>query len=66
MDLHEAGIAGKMLNFIQNFLKLRSFKVKVNEILYDTKIKTEDIPQGNVVSPNFFILKINIIVRIAE
>ena len=59
MDINEAGIEGIMFNFIQNFLKLRSFKIKVKEILSDTKVQTEGIPQGNAVSPKFFILKIN-------
>ena len=59
MDIHEAGLEGRMFKFIQNFLKPRSFKVKVNKILSDTKAETEGIPQGSVVSPNFFKLKIN-------
>ena len=59
MVIHEAGIEGRMFKFTQNFLKPRSFKVKVNEILFDTKFQTEDIPQGNVVSPTFSILKKN-------
>ena len=58
MDMNEAGIEGKMFNFIQNFLKPRSYRVKVNETLCGTKARTEDIPQGSVVSPTFFILKI--------
>ena len=62
MDIHEAGIKWRMFKFIQNFLKPRSFKVKVNEILSDTKVQTEGIPQGSVVSLTFFILKINKIV----
>ena len=62
MDKHEAGRKVRMFNFIQNFLKPRSFKVKVNKILSDTKVQTEGIPQGSVVSPTFFILKINKIV----
>ena len=44
MDIHEAGIEGRMLEFVQNFLKPRSFKVKDNEILSDTKVHTECIP----------------------
>ena len=62
MAIVEAGIVGRMFNFIQNFLKPRSFKVKVNEILSDTKVQTEGIPQGRVDSRTFFTLKINIIV----
>ena len=49
----------RILKFIQNFLKPRSFKIKVNEIVSDTKAQTEGISQGSVVSPSFFILKIN-------
>ena len=59
MDINEAGIQERILNFQQKFLKSRSFKVKVKETLPDTKIKTESMPQGIVVSPTFFILQIN-------
>ena len=59
MDLNGARIKEKMFNFTQKFLKPRYFKVKVNEILSDTKIRTEGIPQELVHSPTFFILKIN-------
>ena len=58
IDVHEVRIEGRMYKFIRNFLKLRSFKVKVNENLSDTKVQTEGIPQGSKVSPTFFILKI--------
>ena len=53
MDTHKAGIEGRMFKFLQNFLKPRPFKVEVNEILPDTKVQTEGIPQGSVVSPPF-------------
>ena len=56
-DSNEAGIKGRMFNFIQNFLIPRSFKVKVNEILSDTEVQKEVIPRGSVVSPTFLILK---------
>ena len=52
----------KNVQFHTEFLKPRSFKVKVNEILSGTKIQTEAIPQGIVVSSKFFILKTNKIV----
>ena len=44
MDVHETGIEGTMFKFIENFLKPRSFEVKVNEILFSTKVQTEGIP----------------------
>ena len=59
MDIHEAGIVGIMFNFMQNFLKPRSLQVKVSEILSHTKVQSKGIPQGNIVSHTFFILKIN-------
>ena len=59
MDINAAGIEGKIFDFIQNILKPRSFKVKVNEILSDTKVQKEGIPQGSVNSPTLFILKMN-------
>ena len=59
MDINEAGIEGRMIKFIQNLLKRKFFKVKVNEILSDPKVQTEGISEGSVVSPTFFILKIN-------
>ena len=59
MDIREAGINGIMFKFIQNFLKPRTFKVKVNEVLSDTKVQTEDILQGSRGSRKFFIPKIN-------
>ena len=63
MDKHEAGIEGKIFKSIQNFLKSKSCKFKVNKILSDTKVQAEDIPQGSVVSPPFSILKINKMVQ---
>ena len=63
-DINEARIDGRMFNFIQKAFKPRSFKVKVNEILTETKVQTEGIPQGNVVSPTLFILKLNITVSL--
>ena len=37
MDINEVKIEVKLFSFIQNFLKARSFKIKVNELLSDTK-----------------------------
>ena len=48
-----------MFKFIENILEPRSFKVKLNEILSDTKVQTDGIPQGSVVRPTFFIPKMN-------
>ena len=62
MAISDAEIEGRMFSYIRKFLKPSSFNVKVNKILFGTKIQTEYIPQGSVVSPTFFILKINRVV----
>ena len=45
MDINEDEIERRIFNFIQKFLKPRSFKVKISEVLSDLKIQTESIPQ---------------------
>ena len=62
MYINNPGIEWIMFNFIQNFLKPRFFKIQVNEILSDAKVQTEGLPQGSVVSPTCFILKIKKII----
>ena len=44
MDIHEAGIEERMFKLIQNLLKPRSFKVKVNKVLSVSKVQTEGTP----------------------
>ena len=41
MEIYVAGMEGRIFNFIAEFLKSRSFEVKINEILSDTKVQTE-------------------------
>ena len=48
------GVAGRIFNFIQNFLKHRYFKVEFKEVLSDTKNQTVDFPQGSVVILFFY------------
>ena len=62
MDINEAGIEGWKFSFKQNFLKPRSSKAKLNEILSNAKVQTEGIIQWRVFSPTFFKLKTNKIV----
>ena len=58
-DLHECGVGGKMLAFIRDFLQHRTFKVRVNNVLSESFVQENGIPQGSVLSPTLFILKIN-------
>ena len=57
MNISEARIEGRMLNFIQHFLKVRSFKVKVNEIISDTKGKQKAYHKEALLAPQFSYYK---------
>lgn len=56
------GITGNITAFIQNFLKNRSIKVKINGISSNTKTLQNGIPQGSVLSTTLFLIAINDIV----
>ena len=45
MDIQESGKERRIFNFIQEFLILRSFEVKVNKILSGTKVQIDGKPQ---------------------
>ena len=53
-----------MFNFIQNFLKPRTFKAEFYEVLFDTKVQTEGKPQRSVAHPTFSILKKKIVAQL--
>ena len=58
-DLHASGLRGHLPMFIKNFLHLRSFKVRVGKTYSDSFIQQLGVPQGSILSPTLFILKIN-------
>ncbi|XP_055944481.1 uncharacterized protein LOC129975443 [Argiope bruennichi] len=62
-DLHDHGLRGNLPIFIQNFLKLRKFRVKVESEYSDYFIQEEGVPQGSILSVTLFILKINNILK---
>ena len=57
--LHKMGFRGNLPIFIENFMKDRTFKVKVNNSFSDVKIQQNGVPQGSVLSPTLFIIMIN-------
>ena len=63
-DLHEMGFRGHLPIFVQNFLKNRSFKTKINGTLSDPHLQEEGVPQGSILSPILFEIKINSIVNV--
>ncbi|GBN46436.1 putative RNA-directed DNA polymerase from transposon X-element [Araneus ventricosus] len=62
-DLFNCNLRGNLPIFIQNFLRLRQFRVKVGYQLSDLFIQKEGVPQGSVLSVTHFALKINTIFK---
>ncbi|GBM79393.1 RNA-directed DNA polymerase from mobile element jockey [Araneus ventricosus] len=62
-DMYDIGLRGNLPIFIQNFLRLRKFRVKVESELSDFFIQEEGVPQGSVLSVTLFMLKINNILK---
>ena len=53
----------RLPNFVANFLSNRSFKVRIGSTLSDTFKQEQCVPQGSILSPTLFNIKINNIVK---
>ena len=62
-ELQKAGITGQMYNYVQDFLKDRTFQVRVEGALSKTYIQENGTPQGSVLSPTIFNLVLNRVTR---
>ena len=62
-DLHELGFRGRLPLFIQNFLSDRQFQVRIGTTLSDVHEQEMGVPQGSILSPALFSIKINNIVK---
>ena len=58
-EIHKAGIKGQMFNYILDFLKDRTFQVKVGNSLSSQYTQENGTPQGSVLSPTIFNIMIN-------
>ena len=58
-DLSECNVRGNMLHFIKNFLDNRKFQVRVGDQLSTRYTQENGVPQGSVLSPTLFIVKMN-------
>lgn len=58
-DLVHVGIRGRMFNCIANFLKDRTFQVRLGTTLSASFVQENGVPQGCVLSVTLFLLKIN-------
>ena len=61
--MQEVGIKGQLGTFIKNFMKDRSFQVRIENTLSETYTQKNGIIQGSVLSCTLFKLAINSIVK---
>ena len=61
-DLHEMGLKGRLPLFIDIFFNRRKFKVRLDNTHSSLNPQEEGVPQGSIISPTLFTVKINRIV----
>ena len=57
------GLKGRLPLFIQNFLSDRTFNVRIGNTLSNIFKQEQGVPQGSILSPTLFGIKINDIVK---
>ena len=62
-DMHSMGFRGRLPTFIKEFLSDRSFRVRVGSTHSDPFQQEMGVPQGSILSPVLFSIKINNIVK---
>ena len=64
--LQEWNITGNLFKFIEQFLKKRTFQVRLNSILSPVMVQVNGTPQGSVISPTLFLIGISDLPNIIE
>ena len=62
-DLWDLGLRGQLPRFIKSFLSERFFRVRVGSTLSELHKQEMGVPQGSILSPALFSIKINNIVK---
>jgi len=62
-DLRDLGLMGNLPIFIKNFLEDRSFQVRLGASLSGSYPQDNGVPQGSILSPTLFSIKINSITK---
>ena len=58
-DLHNSGIRGYLPKFISEFLKVRKFKVEIQNYISATYLQQNGVPHGSVLAVTLFAVKVN-------
>jgi len=62
-DLYAIGLRGHLPRFIAAFLRLRTFRVRIENELSDLQIQRNGVAQGSILSVTLFAIKINSVVN---
>ena len=62
-DLSDFGLKGRLPHFIDNFLSIRNFKVRVGTTISVPQGQEERVPEGSILSVTLLSIKINNIVN---
>ena len=66
IEIRKIGVSGAMFNYIRDFLKDRTFQVRVGQTLSETYLLENGTPQGAVISPTLFNILINPVKKALE
>ncbi|XP_039432001.1 uncharacterized protein LOC120414751 [Culex pipiens pallens] len=62
-NLHRWGIRGRMGRFIANFLKDRTFRVAIGNLLSTLRIMESGVPQGTILAVTLFLVRMTEVKR---
>ena len=62
-DLQEMNLRGRLPLFVKNFLKDRSFNVRLGTTISEEHEQDMGVPQGSILSVTLFSIKVNSIVK---
>ena len=65
-EVFSKGITGNLFNYIADYLKDRTFQVKVGNSLSDPQTQEQGVPQGGIISPILFNIALDAIGDITE